>query len=57
MSVVLETRDQTGKLFPQQKVSEFIEKHFHFLGSKFRVCNNVSEGGQAGKHSQEPNVY
>jgi hypothetical protein len=31
-------------------VSEFVRKHYFFLGSKFCFCNNVSMGGQTGKH-------
>ena len=31
-------------------VSEFARKHFCFSGSKFCFCNNVSTGGQTGKH-------
>ena len=31
-------------------VSEFAKKHFCFSGSKFCFSNNVSTGGQTGKH-------
>jgi hypothetical protein len=31
-------------------VSEFARKHFCFSGSKFCFRNNVSTGGQTGKH-------
>ena len=31
-------------------VSEFGRKHFRFPGSKFCFRNNVSTGGQTGKH-------
>ena len=31
-------------------VSEFARKHFFFSGSKFCFRNNVSTGGQTGKH-------
>jgi hypothetical protein len=31
-------------------VSEFARKHFCFSGSKFCFRNNVSKGGQTGKH-------
>jgi hypothetical protein len=31
-------------------VSEFARKHFYFSGSKFCFRNNVSTGGQTGKH-------
>ena len=33
-----------------KNVSEFLGKHFGFLGSKFCFRNNVSRGGQTGKH-------
>ena len=34
-------------------VSEFARKHFCFSGSKFCFRNNVSTGGQTGKHFEE----
>jgi hypothetical protein len=40
-------------LFAQQEFSEFIGKHFCFPGSEFCFRNNVSRGGQTGKHYQE----
>ena len=45
------TCGQTRKhCFRNKNVSEFVGKHFCFLGSKFGFRNNVSRGGQTGKH-------
>ena len=43
-------------MFRNKNVSEFVGKHFWFLGSKFCFCNNVSRGGQTGKHYRKHNV-
>ena len=45
------TCGQTRKHCLRNKnVSEFVGKHFCFLGSKFGSRNNVYRGGQIGKH-------
>ena len=54
MFLVLETFENMwatrNDCFRNKNVSEFLGKHFCFLGSKFCFRNNVSRGGQTEKH-------
>ena len=58
MFLQLETRRQTRKhCFCNKNVSEFVGKHFYFLGRKFCFRSNVSRGGQTGKREQEGKCF
>ena len=53
----MKTCGQTRKhCFRNKNVSEFVGKHFCFLGSKFCFCNNVPEVGKQGNIDRKHNV-
>ena len=63
MFLVLETIDNTlanyefrKHCFRNKNVSEFLGKHFCFLGSKFCFRNNVSRVGKQGNIDRKHNV-
>ena len=53
----MKTRGQTRKhCFRNKNVSEFVWKHFCFLGSKFCYGNNVPKVGKQGNIDKKHNV-
>ena len=57
MFLVTETCQRTKKrCFRNKNVSEFVGKHFCFLGSKFGFRNNVSKVGEQENIDRKHNV-